>query len=102
MLKPLFAFTNEPFILYFEPGNTYKNQLKKLKIVFGGGLLHLDPYQVLVLNPSPKFLRYSIQKDVGKYANEAIFYLADVVEWSVMLDITTWIKDVKTCNWTTK
>jgi hypothetical protein len=34
MLKPLFAFTNEPFIFYFEPGNTSKNKFKNLKIVF--------------------------------------------------------------------
>ena len=33
ILKPLFAFTTEPFIKYIEPGNASKNQLKNLKIV---------------------------------------------------------------------
>ena len=35
--KHLFAFTIDPFISYFEPGNTSKNKLKNLKIVFGRG-----------------------------------------------------------------
>ena len=33
ILKPLFAFTTEPFIKYIESGNASKNQLKNLKIV---------------------------------------------------------------------
>lgn len=54
ILKHLFASTTDPFILYFEQGNTSKNKLKNLKIVISKNCLPRRNFELALITSKIK------------------------------------------------